>query len=86
MPFVEVFDLLEYRFSKKWEMYSGDREDAEESDGKSVDRAESVSLKTKCGRVVRQVFSIGLNGIVKWPWSGGRVMRVKRWESKVRRR
>ena len=31
----------------------------------------TVLLRTECERVVRQLFSTGLNGSVNWPWSVG---------------
>ena len=44
-------------------------------------RAQRESLRTKCTRVVSQVFSTGLTGSLNWPWSGSRVMREKKWEN-----
>ena len=39
--------------------------------------AKSVSLRTKCERVVSQVLSIGLHGSLNWAWDVERVMKVK---------
>ena len=41
--------------------------------------------KLGCERLVSRVSGAALNSGVNWPWSGERVMRVKRWESKVLR-
>ena len=48
-------------------------------------RATTVSLRTTHDTVVGHVFGTALTGSVNWPWSGERVMRVKRWETKVLR-
>ena len=45
----------------------------------------NVSLMRKCDRTVCHVSSAALNWRVNWPWSMERVMRVKRWESKILR-
>ena len=40
-----------------------------------IHRAQSVSLRTKCERVVSHVFSTALNGSVHWPWGVERVLK-----------
>ena len=91
MPCVEGFDLLLYRFRRNGKGIHGTERTLKKGMGGGwwrdarIYRAQSVSMKAKCESVVSHVFSTALNRSVNWLWIGERVMRVKRWESKILR-
>ena len=48
-------------------------------------RSKSVSLRTKCQRVISHVFSTALNSSANWTWHVYNARMVHRWETKILR-
>ena len=74
LPFIEVFEVLGYRFHRDGQSVQG----ADRTLCKGVGswwrdgyiyRSKCLRLKTKRQRVVSHVFGTALNGSVNWPWS-----------------
>ena len=68
MPFIKVFDFLEYRFRRNGKGIQATERTLKKGMGMwwrdaHLYRAKSVSLRTNCDRVVSQVFSAGL---IEW--------------------
>ena len=71
--------------SKTWEGYSRDGNDVERRDGQLVKEFTHLSSEECVVEDTSQVFSTGLNGSANWPCNVERVMRVKKWETKILR-
>ena len=90
LPFMEVFDVLGYRFQRDGKGTQGVEKTLRKGMGcwwrdAYIYRSKSVSLKTKCQRVVSHVFSTALNSSVNWNWTNINARAVQRWETKILR-
>ena len=80
LPFVEVFDVLGYRFNRAGKGAQGVEKTLRKGMASwwrdvYIYRSRSVPLKTKCQRVVSHVFSTPFNGSLNW--TGPLTLRVR---------
>ena len=89
--FAEPFDLLCCRFRRTGRGIQRTEKTLSKGMGSwwrdgFIHQRKSVSSSRKCDRVFSHLFSTALDGSVKRPWKyKKRVLRVKRWESKILR-
>ena len=81
LPFMDVFDVLGYGFSRDGKGVQGTEKTLWKGlggwwcDG-HIHRARSVPQRTECYKVVSHVFSTALNGSIKWLWSVARTTQI----------
>ena len=90
LTFMEVFDVLGYRFNREGKDAQGVEKTMRKGMGcwwrdVYIYRSRSVPLKTKCQRVVSHVFSTALNGSANLNWTMTIARMVHYLETKVLR-
>ena len=88
--FREVFEVWRYRFQRDGKGTQGVEKTLRKGMGSwwrdaEIYRSKSVSLKTKCQRVISHVFSTALNSSANWTWNVYNARMVHRWETKILR-
>ena len=53
--------------------------------GVKIYRSKDVPWRTKCRRMVEQVYSVFSFGSERWSWTGAILDRIEGWETKARR-
>ena len=90
LPFVEVFDMLGYRFNRAGKGQQGVQKTLRKGMGSwwrdvYIYRSRSVPLKNRRQRVVSHVFSTALNSSLNWNWTINIARMVRYWETKIMR-
>ena len=90
LPFREVFEVLVCRFQRDGKGTQGVEKTLRKGMGSwwrdaKINLSKSVSLATKCQRVISHVFSTALNSSVNWTWNVCYARMVHRWETKILR-
>ena len=76
MPFADAFDRQGYRFRRTGKGFKARTKHSEKE-------WEVGGVRRKCDRGVSHVSGTALDGSVNWPWRMERVVKIKRWESKI---
>ena len=87
LPFREVVEVLRYHFQRDGKGTQGVEMTLRKGMGSwlrdvNLYGSKSVSLTTKCQRVISQVFSAALNSSANWTWNVYKARMVHRWEIK----
>ena len=90
LPFREVFEVLGYHFQRDGKGTQGVEKTLRKGMGSwwrdaYICRSKSVSLTTKCQRVISPVFSTALNSSANWTRNVYNARMVHRWETKIMR-